>query len=214
MELNKDQMIDQEALKMRPPFDGPVPGQSLTRNPEGAAPYEQSPEMVDLREASQAIFLSLLEPVMFRQVTKLMIEGTSIEDITKMLLIGGLAKGKFNPDLMVLLIEPVMLMLMAIAEKVGIKNFKMYRGEEEDEAEEPLDPAAEEWVKRQVEKAQRDELNNLNPKKFSDVNVRRISGSPVDQEIMDKLEAIDVTEIRESLMARPERSNNSLMGRE
>jgi len=103
---------------------------------------------------------------------------------------------------------------MAIAEKVGIKNFKMYRGEEEDEAEEPMDPAAEEWVKRQVEKAQRDELNNLNPKKFSDVNVRRISGSPVDQEIMDKLEAIDVTEIRESLMARPERSDNSLMGRE
>ena len=61
--------------------------------------------------------------------------GTPITDVTHMLLVAGFSKGQFNPDLMMLLIEPIMYMLMAIADKVGITDVKMYSGEEEDEAD-------------------------------------------------------------------------------
>ena len=127
-------MLDQQAIETMRPFDGPIPGQSLTNSPESQAAHEGPPEYTNVREATQAIFMSLLEEEMLMEVSRMMANGTPIADITKMLLVSGLSQGKFNPDLMLLLVEPVMYMLLAIAEKVGIRPVLDRPGEAEPES--------------------------------------------------------------------------------
>ena len=64
---------------------------------------------------------------------------TPLMDITQGILFKGFTEGKWNPDLVMLLAEPVCYMLMALAERADI-DFVVYRGEEEDEIEEKTDP--------------------------------------------------------------------------
>ena len=54
-------MLDKQAIETMRPFEGPIPGQSLTNSPEGQQPYEGAPEYTGVRDASEAIWLSLLE---------------------------------------------------------------------------------------------------------------------------------------------------------
>jgi len=56
-------------------------------------------------------------------------------DITQTLLFKGFTEGKWTPDLMMLLVEPVTYMILALAERAEIDPV-IYRGEDEDEAEE------------------------------------------------------------------------------
>jgi len=208
-------MLDQQAIETMRPFDGPIPGQSLTNSPESTQPFEGPPEYTNVREATQAIFMSLLEEEMLVEVSRMMSEGTPVGDITKMLLVSGLAQGKFNADLMLLLVEPVMYMLLAIAEKVGITNVIINRGDDpEVEIDEPL---TEEEA--QVDSEQGREMRNMitgeEPQRFSDLKVN-VAPDQLDQELITQLENIDVSSIKESLMSRPqapEMAEESLMAR-
>ena len=208
------ELLNQEAINTMKPFDGPIPGQSLTNSPDSQQPYEGPPEYTGLKDATEAIFLSLLDEKLFKEIVTLMINGTPIGDITKMLLVSGLSQGKFNPDLMLLLVEPVMYMLLAIAEKVGIKNVKLYRGEEEEESEE----FDEEDTKFITSELQKEQANVRNPQRFSNLKTN-IAPDQVPQELINKLENIDVSGFQEQLglMARPEpreQGTESLMSRE
>ena len=202
-------MLDQQAIETMRPFDGPIAGQSLTNSPESTQPFEGPPEYTNIREATQAIFMSLLEDEMIMEVWRMMSNGTPIGDITKMLLVAGLSQGKFNADLMVLLVEPVMYMLLAIAEKVGIKNVKI------DADDSDLLPNDQERATAELSEdaSLRNEMRN--PQRFSDLKVN-ISPDQIDQELINELENIDVAGIRQSLMARPqqtEMTDESLMAR-
>lgn len=202
-------MLDQQAIETMRPFDGPIPGQSLTNSPESQAAHEGPPEYTNVREATQAIFMSLLEEEMLMEVSRMMANGTPIADITKMLLVSGLSQGKFNPDLMLLLVEPVMYMLLAIAEKVGIKNVKI-------DAEDS-DLLSNDQERSEIELQEDANIRNdvRNPQRFSDLKVN-VAPDQIDQELINELENIDVASIRESLMARPqapEMAEDSLMAR-
>ena len=202
-------MLDQQAIETMRPFDGPIPGQSLTNSPESQAAHEGPPEYTNVREATQAIFMSLLEEEMLMEVSRMMANGTPIADITKMLLVSGLSQGKFNPDLMLLLVEPVMYMLLAIAEKVGIKNVKI-------DAEDS-DLLSNDQERSEIELQEDANIRNdvRNPQRFSDLKVN-VAPDQIDQELINELENIDVASIRESLMARPqapEIAEDSLMAR-
>ena len=50
-----------------------------------------------------------------------MSNGIPVNTISQVMLREGFNKGKFNPDMMLNLLEPTMYMLMAIAEKAGIE---------------------------------------------------------------------------------------------
>tara|TARA_R100000951_G_C2627779_1_gene176572 strand:- start:491 stop:1120 length:630 start_codon:yes stop_codon:yes gene_type:complete len=208
-------VLNQEALETMRPFDGPIAGQSLTNSPESQQPYEGSPEYTNVREATQAIFLSLLEEEMLISVTRMMSDGTPIGDITKMLLVSGLAQGKFNADLMLLLVEPVMYILLAIAEKVGITDVIINRG---DSPEEDIDgPETEE--ERQADAEQGEEMQRMligqEPQRFSDLKVN-VAPDQLDQDLINQLDNIDVSKIKESLMSKPqpaEVDEESLMAR-
>ena len=116
---------------------------------------------------------------------------------------------------MLLLVEPVMYMLLAIAEKVGIKNVIINRGDDpEAEIDEPL---TEEEA--QVDSEQGREMRNMitgeEPQRFSDLKVN-VAPDQLDQELIAQLENIDVSSIKESLMSRPQAPNmaeESLMAR-
>jgi len=200
-------VLDQQAIETMRPFDGPIPGQSLTNSPESQAAHEGPPEYTNVREATQAIFMSLLEEEMLMEVSRMMTNGTPISDITKMLLVSGLSQGKYNPDLMLLLVEPVMYMLLAIAERLGIKDIELYRGEKQEPEE--VDPDIvlneQEVINREMRGA----------KRFSDLKTN-VAPDQIPQELISKLDNIDVAGIKESLMARPqqvEQGTESLMAR-
>ena len=184
-------MSIQEAAKVINVFDGPIPGQSMTASPDSKMAWDGPPKYSSVREASEAIFLDLLEDKNLKAVTKLMAGGTPITDVTHMLLVAGFSKGQFNPDLMMLLIEPVMYMLMAIADKVGITDVKMYSGEEEDEAD---DDISEEENKENVKTTLQTIFQG---RRIAPETRRTIENS----EIARKLENIDVEGL--SLMDRP-----------
>jgi len=202
-------VLDQQAIETMRPFDGPIPGQSLTNSPESQAAHEGPPEYTNVREATQAIFMSLLEEEMLMEVSRMMTNGTPISDITKMLLVSGLSQGKYNPDLMLLLVEPVMYMLLAIAEKIGIKNVKI------DSDDSDLLPNNQERSDIELQEDANTRSEMRNPQRFSDLKVN-VAPDQIDQELISKLENIDVSGIRESLMARPqapEMTEESLMAR-
>jgi hypothetical protein len=109
------------------------------------------------------------------------------------LLLTGLSKGQYNPDLLMMLIEPVMYMIMAIADRFGIENVKIYKGEEEDYNED----FDEDITGQEIEDAKIESLKDIfNNKRISPDLRNTIENS----EIAKKLESIDI----DSLMARRE----------
>ena len=102
-------------------FEKSIPGQSLTNPIEQRYPWEQPPQMTSVKEAREKIFLNLLEPNKLRSVIELMSTKIPVNTIAQVVLREGFNKGKFNPDMMLNLLEPTMYMLMAIAEKAGIE---------------------------------------------------------------------------------------------
>jgi hypothetical protein len=189
--------LSQEALELVNPLSGPIPGGSLTNSPNSKQAWEQPPEMTGLTEATEKVFLSLLEEENLETVVDLMAKEMPISDIAQMLLFTGFVKGKFNPDLMTLLIEPTMYMLLAIAEKVGIPNPTIYKDEHMDREEMDAEDVAEDV---RITKNFQDELRR--PQSLSDLKPT-VSSATIPPELIAKLDDVDVTEIQESLLGRP-----------
>lgn len=100
-------------------FDAPIPGQSLTQAP-GSSPTQQPPQFVDPEEAAENIWGGLRNVKSAMQVGKLLEVGTPVEVIANTLLFAGFSQGKWTPDIMMLLMKPVMYMVAAIGKKQGI----------------------------------------------------------------------------------------------
>jgi len=113
----------------------PIPGQSLTTDPKNPAPYEKPPKFTSIHDASEHIFQRLMERDVYIPLMQVLSDGVPIMDITQTLLFKGFTEGKWTPDLMMLLVEPVTYMILALAERAEIDPV-IYRGEDEDEAEE------------------------------------------------------------------------------
>ena len=191
-------------------FERPIPGQSLTGNPEEPRAWEKPPEITSVREGTQRIFLDLLKDENLITVTDMMAEGTPIDDVASMLLMTGFQKGKWNPDMMLQLMEPTMYMLLAIAERTGIRPVLDRPGEaepeENDEFNADRNVAVSAESKNYVGKGGR----------FQDVVVQNINPASVGSEIQEKLEQLDLNKTRESILQkrRPEMQNEqSLLGK-
>jgi len=113
----------------------PIPGQSLTSDPLSPAPYEKPPQYTSVHEASEEIFSGLIEEETYKEIMGLLSDDLPTMDIVQTILFAGFKEGKWNADLMLMLVEPVAYMILALAERAGIDP-KIYQGEEEDEAEE------------------------------------------------------------------------------
>ena len=67
------------------------------------------------------IFDTLLEEESFDNLTKALSREVPVFDITSAILYSGFLEGKWNPDLMLLLAEPVSYMLISIGEMYGLE---------------------------------------------------------------------------------------------
>ena len=99
----------------------PIPGQSLTEDPDNSYPWEGPPEYTDFRKAFNYIAEELLEEEVYVPLVVAMGQGVPISDITLQILQRGFQEGKWNPDLFMMLLEPLMYFLLALAEKAAIK---------------------------------------------------------------------------------------------
>jgi len=113
----------------------PVAGQSLTNDPESPALYERPPEFTSVHAASEYMFGKFIEPDTYVSTMKAINNGVPIMDIVQSVLFIEFKNGKFNPDLMLMMVEPTAYMLIALAERLDL-NMVIYRGELEDENEE------------------------------------------------------------------------------
>ena len=125
-------------------------------------------------------------------------EGFPVVDMANLILYRGFQTGQFSPDLMLLLLEPVIYMLLALAEKAVIGDVVGYDGEEEDDEGDP-----EEQVKslRQIKQA-----IQLGGDKISEESIA---------EIPELKKEIAEFEVPESLLNRTQASEDrSLLERE
>jgi len=128
--------FDQDGLEFLANNGRPIPGSSLTNSPDAPYAWEQPPQFVELQPAIDALFIELTEPEAYHSTMDLVRNEVPIADIAQVILTDGFQKGMWNPDLMLLLIEPTMYMIIAFAEKAGIQDYVTYQGEENEESDE------------------------------------------------------------------------------
>ena len=141
-------MTDPKYLNQLSKFQRPVPGQSLTNNPEEPYPFEQAPEYVNKRQALEEIFMNMTREEVYVPLMEALERGTTVMESTQVILFEGFRNGKWNPDLFMTLIEPTAYMTLALAERAGIEA-AIDREEDLDEVEQREMSTLE----RQVEQA-------------------------------------------------------------
>ena len=131
-------MNEEEFEEFQSGMGRPIAGQSLTNDPENPAPFEQAPEFTELDSASLYLWETITDPKVYAPAMEVLSDGQPIMDLVQLVLKSEFQKGMFNPDLMIMLIEPLAYMFLALAERQDIDPV-FYRGEEEDdEAEEKI----------------------------------------------------------------------------
>ena len=129
-ELDKTQPNKFEEQRMNP-FNAPTPGESLTRDPEQKFPWERTPEINDVDTAIKEVFVMLTERKSLVELLNLLNNGQPVDEIAQMVAYRGMSVGKYNSDLMLLLLEPLMYLIIAIAEEYEIDPV-IYEGMDDD----------------------------------------------------------------------------------
>ena len=114
------------------PFSSPTPGESLTTATDMPKSWERPPQYTDQGNAMEAVYMELTQIDNLRTLIDLIDEGTPLDEIAQVALYKGYTEGKWTPDLMLLLIEPTLYLLIAIADYADIKDYILYSDEEND----------------------------------------------------------------------------------
>ena len=166
----------------------PIPGQSLTADPDQVRPFEGQPEFTVFKDALDHITAELLQEEVYTKVVLALGDGVAVTDMAMQIGYVGFREGKWNPDLLMLLLEPVMYLLMALCEKAGIE----YRIDSEDDGDEE----SEESILEQKAK---------NIAEVAKAKMKKTSGIPVGAiptDIAAQVEAIEIPQ--QSLLAQQE----------
>ena len=178
----------------------PIPGQSLTNSPDQPYRWEQPPEFTNPREAMLGVFEALTVPETTGNILVSLIKGVGVIDVASITLYSGFLEGKWNPDLMVMLMEPTMYMIMALAEKAEIE-YNLESGDNESSIESSSD--------KQIETIQKGitDLDSLRQEA-----AKRVSPMSVPQEIR---EIIEQEELPPSLLEKvAKETGKSLLSKE
>jgi hypothetical protein len=182
-------MINTEIVKMVDPFNRPIPGQSLTNPVDTPYPWEGPPEFVKVNEAIEYIFKSIIGDS--QRLTALLevldSKTLPIAGMAQILLESGFRQGKWNPDLMLLLAEPTMVILMAIAERAGIGDYEIYQGENAE-----LDEEEQREITNEVINSFKEEVNFKGLRKQGGIDVRSVP-----KEILEEIEETPLPEVKE-----------------
>ena len=97
-----------------------IPGQSLTNDPANPAPYEKAPEITNVHEGTEYLFDFITEETVYASLMTGIDKGVPVMAIVQVLLFNEFQKGKWNPDLMLMLAEPCAYILIALAERLDL----------------------------------------------------------------------------------------------
>jgi len=175
---------NQEAVDAFAQAGRPIPGQSLTSNPDEPRPFEGPPDFTNFKEALDYTAAELLLEENYTPMVLAMGDGIPVTDLAMQIGYVGFREGKWNPDLMMMLIEPLMYLLMALAEKADIQ----YRIDDEDD-EDDEDSILEDKVRNIAETLKAKEMGKM-PK------------GALPSDIVEKIESLDMP--KESLLAKTE----------
>jgi hypothetical protein len=125
----KENQIDETGVN---PFNAPIPGESLTDSPDTPKAWERPPQYTDEEDAMRAVYMVLTEQDSLRGLIEIISEGVPLDEIAQVVLYKGYVEGKYTPDLMLLLAEPTIYLLIAIADYAQIKDYVLYEGEDDD----------------------------------------------------------------------------------
>ena len=181
----------QEAVDAFANTGRPIPGQSLTSNPDEPRPFEGATEFTNFKEALDYTVTELLDPEAYLSLMGAVGDNVPILDLVMQITYVGFREGKWNPDLMLMLVEPLIFVLMSLAEKAGIE----YRIDSEDDDDD--DTMFEERAKNIAEVA-KEKLQNSNKSPAGLIN----------QEILQKIEE---AEVPQSLLSKPEETMSEEM---
>jgi len=178
-----------------------IPGQSLTNDPQQPYNWEKPVEYTNPKEAMLYVFETLTVPETTTNILLSINNGVGVIDIASITLYSGFLEGKWSPDLMLLLMEPTMYMIMALAEKADIP-YSLEAGDDETPVEMSGDKAVE---------TLQGGISELD--KMRQVAASRVNPQSVPQEVRD---VIEETELSPSLLQRVEEETQSknLLGRE
>ena len=112
--------FQEEVQKVRSSSNRAIPGQSLSNDPENPAPFEKAPKFTSVYEASEEMFMDLIEPETYVSIMEAVDDGIPVMQITQMILFQKFKEGEYNPDLMIMMIEPVAYMIIALAERLDL----------------------------------------------------------------------------------------------
>lgn len=113
-------MEDERYMKQLGKMARPVPGSSMTNDPQNPLPFEGPPEFTNKKDAIEEIFQNMTKEDVYVPMIEALERGTSVMDITQVVLFEGFRQGKWNPDMLMLLAEPTAYMAMALAERAGV----------------------------------------------------------------------------------------------
>jgi hypothetical protein len=189
---------NQEAVNAFAQAGRPIPGQSLTANPDEPRPFEGPPDFTNFKEALDYTAAELLLEENYTPMVLAMADGIPVTDLAMQIGYVGFREGKWNPDLMMMLMEPFMYLLMALAEKADVQ----YRIDDEDDDEDE-DSILEDKVKNIAETLKAKEMGKM-PK------------GALPSDIVEKIETLDMP--KESLLERTqepmaEEQPQSLLGK-
>ena len=128
-------------------LDGPVPGESLTADPENPNAWETAPDYSELELFIDDLFMNITSEEQLDGIMDPIRKGVALEDVAQMLLFQAMSTGKINTDLMLTAIEPTLYMLIGLSEYAGVTNPTLYpedsMGPEEDDEVSRLEAAAD-----------------------------------------------------------------------
>ena len=187
----QNQEPEQEGLDFLGTMNRPIPGESLTGNPDEPRAWEQPAEFTNQKDALEHVLGLLTKEKTYVSIVGAIGKGIPVSDVVQQILYIGFTKGKWNPDLMLLLVEPLLYLVMSLCEKAGVE-YKLYRGEEEDAEDDDIEESLSTRGK---------ELKSLANMIDQKVESGTITSASIPREI-----AMDLQEVKvpESLMAKPQ----------
>tara|TARA_R110000765_G_scaffold28082_2_gene67972 strand:- start:28 stop:645 length:618 start_codon:yes stop_codon:yes gene_type:complete len=113
-------------------MSGPIAGQSLTNDPDDPAPFEKAPQFTNVHEASIYLWEAITDEELYPKFMQAIDSGVPVMKLVQVILFNEFQKGMFNPDLMLMLAEPLAYMFIALAERLDL-DIEIDGEEDEDE---------------------------------------------------------------------------------
>tara|TARA_R100001163_G_C5034962_1_gene174371 strand:+ start:381 stop:977 length:597 start_codon:yes stop_codon:yes gene_type:complete len=164
----------------------PIPGQSLTNDPKNPYPWEQPAEFSDPQRAMLQIFETLTEKDTLSNTLLSLVKGVSVIDISSIVLYSGFLEGKWNPDLMTLLMEPTMYMVMYLGDQAGI-NYTM-DSKKETNKDEPEGQQQVESLTKSLDELKQIAADRVSPMSVSDEITKNLESIKIPQSLLSRVE--------------------------